>query len=181
MTLVKRVRLGRRVLLRAPLSARTDSALAFDKDHWLKVPLCRSSSVDIGDDAEIRRRQRSTAARSKIPMLEERTIRLDNQIQIAHNVPHQATRPWPAAQRRCRQRSDRRHYLAMGSAGILGRITVADKVTITSMTLVTHSIREQAGYSSVRRSTIIAPGAAMPRASSIWMNSPGACKRWRRT
>jgi UDP-3-O-[3-hydroxymyristoyl] glucosamine N-acyltransferase len=41
-----------------------------------------------------------------------------------------------------------RYCLIGGGAGVLGHLTVCDKVTITAMSLVTHSIREPGEYSS---------------------------------
>ena len=41
-----------------------------------------------------------------------------------------------------------RYCLIGGSAGILGHLTIADRVTVTAMSLVTHSIREAGEYSS---------------------------------
>jgi len=41
-----------------------------------------------------------------------------------------------------------RYCLIGGAAGVLGHLEVCDKVTITAMSLVTHSIREPGEYSS---------------------------------
>jgi UDP-3-O-[3-hydroxymyristoyl] glucosamine N-acyltransferase len=41
-----------------------------------------------------------------------------------------------------------RYCLIGGGAGILGHLSLADRVTITAMSLVTHSIREAGEYSS---------------------------------
>ena len=41
-----------------------------------------------------------------------------------------------------------RHCLVGGGAGILGHLEVCDRVVITAMSLVTHSIREPGEYSS---------------------------------
>ena len=41
-----------------------------------------------------------------------------------------------------------RYCLIGGGAGVLGHLQIADKVTVTSMALVTHSIHEPGEYSS---------------------------------
>ncbi|MGB2788990.1 MAG: UDP-3-O-(3-hydroxymyristoyl)glucosamine N-acyltransferase, partial [Dokdonella sp.] len=41
-----------------------------------------------------------------------------------------------------------RYCLIGGAAGIIGHLTIADRVTITAMSLVTHSIRAAGEYSS---------------------------------
>ena len=41
-----------------------------------------------------------------------------------------------------------RHCLIGGAAGILGHLEICDRVMITAMSLVTHSIREPGEYSS---------------------------------
>ena len=41
-----------------------------------------------------------------------------------------------------------RHCLVGGAAGILGHLEICDRVMITAMSLVTHSIREAGVYSS---------------------------------
>jgi UDP-3-O-[3-hydroxymyristoyl] glucosamine N-acyltransferase len=41
-----------------------------------------------------------------------------------------------------------RYCLIGGSAGILGHLEIADRVTVTAMSLVTHSLREPGDYSS---------------------------------
>jgi UDP-3-O-[3-hydroxymyristoyl] glucosamine N-acyltransferase len=41
-----------------------------------------------------------------------------------------------------------RYCLIGGAAGILGHLEIADRVTVTAMSLVTHSLREPGEYSS---------------------------------
>ncbi|MFA7321914.1 MAG: UDP-3-O-(3-hydroxymyristoyl)glucosamine N-acyltransferase, partial [Dokdonella sp.] len=75
-------------------------------------------------------------------------VRLDNQIQIAHNVfigAHTAIAGCAAVAGSTRIG---RYCLIGGGAGIIGHLTIADRVTITAMSLVTHSIRESGEYSS---------------------------------
>ena len=146
MTLVKRVRLGRRVLVHPGVVIGADGfGLAFDKDHWLKVP--QLGGVVIGDDCEIGANTTIDRGALEDTVLEE-DVRLDNQIQIAHNVRIGAHTAMAGCSAVAGSATIGRYCLVGGGAGILGHITVADKVTITSMTLVTHSIREPGEYSS---------------------------------
>ncbi len=145
-TLVERVTLGRRVLVHPGAVLGADGfGLAFDKDHWIKVP--QLGGVRIGDDCEIGANTTIDRGALGDTVLEE-DVRLDNQIQIAHNVfigAHTAMAGCSAVAGSARVG---RHCLIGGSAGILGHLEVADRVTITAMSLVTHSIREPGEYSS---------------------------------
>jgi UDP-3-O-[3-hydroxymyristoyl] glucosamine N-acyltransferase len=67
----------------------------------------------------------STAARFADTVIED-GVKLDNLIQIGHNVRSAATPPSPAAWGR-RQRDHRRHCTIGGAAMILGHLTLADQ------------------------------------------------------
>jgi len=145
-TLVRRVRLGRRVLVHSGAVLGADGfGLAFDGDHWIKVP--QLGGVRIGDDCEIG--ANTTIDRGALEDTElDIDVRLDNQIQIAHNVfigAHTAIAGCAAVAGSTRIG---RYCLIGGGAGIIGHLTIADRVTITAMSLVTHSIRESGEYSS---------------------------------
>jgi UDP-3-O-[3-hydroxymyristoyl] glucosamine N-acyltransferase len=75
-------------------------------------------------------------------------VRLDNQIQIAHNVRIGAHSALAGCAAVAGSATIGRYCLIGGGAGILGHLSVADRVTVTAMSLVTHSIREPGEYSS---------------------------------
>ncbi|HLI18879.1 MAG TPA: UDP-3-O-(3-hydroxymyristoyl)glucosamine N-acyltransferase, partial [Rhodanobacteraceae bacterium] len=75
-------------------------------------------------------------------------VRLDNQIQIAHNVHIGAHSALAGCAAVAGSANIGRNCLIGGGAGVLGHLDVADGVTITAMTLVTRSIREPGVYSS---------------------------------
>jgi UDP-3-O-[3-hydroxymyristoyl] glucosamine N-acyltransferase len=75
-------------------------------------------------------------------------VRLDNQIQIAHNVRIGAHTAMAGCSAVAGSATIGRYCLIGGGAGILGHLNVADRVTVTAMTLVTHSIDEPGEYSS---------------------------------
>ena len=145
-TLVARVRLGARVLVHPGAVIGADGfGLAFDKDRWIKVP--QLGGVVIGDDCEIGANTTIDRGALDDTVLEE-DVRLDNQIQIAHNVRVGAHTAMAGCSAVAGSATIGKYCLIGGGAGILGHLTVADKVTITSMSLVTHSIHAPGEYSS---------------------------------
>jgi UDP-3-O-[3-hydroxymyristoyl] glucosamine N-acyltransferase len=150
-TLVTRVRLGQRVLVHPGAVIGSDGfGIAFDRatsDHggWVKVP--QLGGVRIGDDCEIGANTTIDRGAIEDTVLEE-DVRLDNQIQIAHNVRIGAHTAMAGCSAVAGSATIGRYCLIGGSAGILGHLNVADRVTVTAMTLVTHSIDQPGEYSS---------------------------------
>jgi UDP-3-O-[3-hydroxymyristoyl] glucosamine N-acyltransferase len=145
-TLVTRVHLGQRVLVHPGAVIGADGfGLAFEHDHWLKVP--QLGGVRIGDDCEIGANTTIDRGAIEDTVLEE-DVRLDNQIQIAHNVRIGAHTAMAGCSAVAGSATIGRYCLIGGGAGILGHLNVADRVTVTAMTLVTHSIDEPGEYSS---------------------------------
>jgi UDP-3-O-[3-hydroxymyristoyl] glucosamine N-acyltransferase len=145
-TLVARVRLGARVRVHPGAVLGADGfGLAMDAGRWIKVP--QMGGVVVGDDCEIGANTCIDRGALDDTVLEE-DVRLDNQIQIGHNVrigAHTAMAGCSAAAGSARIG---RYCLIGGGAGVLGHLELCDKVTITAMSLVTHSIREPGEYSS---------------------------------
>lgn len=145
-TLVTRVRLGARVLIHpgAVLGAE-GFGLAMDQGRWLKVP--QLGGVMIGNDCEIGANTTIDRGAMADTVIEE-DVRLDNQIQIAHNVHIGAHTAMAGCSAVAGSAKIGRYCLIGGGAGVLGHLEVCDGVTITAMSLVTHSIREPGEYSS---------------------------------
>jgi UDP-3-O-[3-hydroxymyristoyl] glucosamine N-acyltransferase len=145
-TLVQNVQLGKRALVHPGAVIGADGfGLAFAKDHWEKVP--QLGGVVVGDDCEIGANTTIDRGALGDTVLED-DVRLDNQIQIAHNVfvgAHTAMAGCAAVAGSARIG---RYCLIGGAAGILGHLEIADRVTVTAMSLVTHSLREPGEYSS---------------------------------
>ena len=145
-TLVARVRLGKRVrILPGAVLGAAGFGLAMDGGRWINVP--QLGGVVIGDDCEIGANTTIDRGAMGDTVLEE-DVRLDNQIQIGHNVrigAHTAMAGCSAVAGSARIGS---YCLIGGGAGILGHLDVCDRVVITAMSLVTHSIREPGEYSS---------------------------------
>lgn len=145
-TLVKRVRLGRRVLVHPGAVLGADGfGLAMHGGRWTKVP--QLGGVVVGDDCEIGANTCIDRGALDDTVLGE-DVRLDNLVQVAHNVvigAHTAMAGCVAVAGSARIGS---HCLIGGGAGIVGHIEVCDRVVVTAMSLVTHSIREPGEYSS---------------------------------
>jgi UDP-3-O-[3-hydroxymyristoyl] glucosamine N-acyltransferase len=145
-TLVADVRLGRRVLIHPGAVLGADGfGIAFDRDHWIKVP--QLGGVRVGDDCEIGANTTIDRGALEDTVLEE-DVRLDNQIQIAHNVHVGAHTAMAGCAAVAGSARIGRWCLIGGNAGILGHMEVVDRVTVTAKSLVTHSIREPGEYSS---------------------------------
>ncbi|MBK9657552.1 MAG: UDP-3-O-(3-hydroxymyristoyl)glucosamine N-acyltransferase [Rhodanobacteraceae bacterium] len=145
-TLVTRVRIGARVLIHPGAVIGADGfGLAMDRGQWLKVP--QLGGVIIGDDCEIGANTTIDRGALGDTVLEE-DVRLDNQIQIAHNVRIGAHSAMAGCSAVAGSARIGRYCLIGGGAGVLGHLELCDKVTITAMSLVTHSIREPGEYSS---------------------------------
>jgi UDP-3-O-[3-hydroxymyristoyl] glucosamine N-acyltransferase len=145
-TLVTRVTLGKRVIIHSGAVLGADGfGLAFEKDHWIKVP--QLGGVRVGDDCEIGANTTIDRGALEDTVLEE-DVRLDNQIQIAHNVHIGAHTAMAGCSAVAGSARIGRYCLIGGDAGILGHITIADNVRITAKAMVTQSIEKAGEYSS---------------------------------
>ena len=145
-TLVQDVTIGQRVLIHPGVVIGADGfGIAFEHDHWVKVP--QLGGVRVGDDCEIGANTTIDRGALGDTVLEE-DVRLDNQIQIAHNVSIGAHTAMAGCSAVAGSARIGRYCLIGGGAGILGHLDIADRVTVTAMSLVTHSIRQAGEYSS---------------------------------
>lgn len=145
-TLVTRVRLGKRVLVHPGAVLGADGfGIAMDHGRWIKVP--QLGGVVVGDDCEIGANTSIDRGALGDTVLEE-DVRLDNQIQVGHNVRIGAHTAMAGCSAVAGSAVIGRHCLVGGGAGILGHLEVCDRVVVTAMSLVTHSIREPGEYSS---------------------------------
>ena len=116
-----------------------------DHGRWIKVP--QLGGVAVGNDCEIGANTTIDRGALGDTVLEE-DVRLDNQIQVGHNVRIGAHTAMAGCSAVAGSAVIGRHCLVGGGAGILGHLEVCDRVVITAMSLVTHSIREPGEYSS---------------------------------
>jgi UDP-3-O-[3-hydroxymyristoyl] glucosamine N-acyltransferase len=145
-TLVQRVRLGRRVRIHPGAVLGADGfGLAMDAGQWLKVP--QLGGVVVGDDCEIGANTCIDRGAIDDTVLEE-DVRLDNLIQVGHNVRIGAHTAMAGCVAVAGSARIGRYCLIGGGAGVVGHIEIADKVRVGAMSLVTHSLTEPGEYTS---------------------------------
>jgi len=145
-TLLHEVRIGRRCLLHPGAVVGSDGfGLARESEGWVKVP--QLGRVVIGDDVEIG--ANTTIDRGAVgDTVIGDDVRLDNQIQIAHNVvigEHTAIAALVGVAGSTRIG---RNCLIAGQAGISGHLEICDGVVLTGRAMVTSSIRRPGTYAS---------------------------------
>ncbi|MET0281383.1 MAG: UDP-3-O-(3-hydroxymyristoyl)glucosamine N-acyltransferase [Steroidobacteraceae bacterium] len=119
---------------------------ARDGAEWVKVP--QVGSVRIGDDVEIG--ANTTIDRGALgDTVIEDGVRLDNQIQIAHNVTVGAHTAIAACTGIAGSTRIGRRCLIGGGAGISGQLTIGDDIVIAGFGMVTRSLAAPGMYSSV--------------------------------
>ncbi|MBE9549750.1 MAG: UDP-3-O-(3-hydroxymyristoyl)glucosamine N-acyltransferase [Proteobacteria bacterium] len=145
-TLCHGVSLGERVIVHSGAVIGADGfGLAFDQDHWIKVP--QLGSVVIGDDCEIG--ANTTIDRGAIEdTVLENDVRLDNLVQVAHNVKIGAHTAMAGCSGVAGSTSIGKYCMIAGASGVGGHIEIADHVTITAMSMVTQSIKTAGYYGS---------------------------------
>jgi len=141
-----RSRLGKRVIVHPGVVIGADGfGLAFERDHWIKVP--QLGRVVIGDDCEIG--ANTTIDRGAIDDTElGEDVRLDNQVQIAHNVRIGAHTAIAGCVGIAGSTRIGRYCMIAGASGIGGHLEICDKVVITAMSTVLESITEPGHYGS---------------------------------
>lgn len=118
---------------------------AMDEGNWIKVP--QLGRVIIGNDVEIG--ANTTIDRGAIEdTIIEDNVKLDNQIQVAHNVKIGAHSAIAGCSAIAGSTKIGKHCRIAGMVGIVGHLEIADNVTVTAMSLVTHSIKEAGVYSA---------------------------------
>ena len=140
------VKIGQRAIIHAGAVIGADGfAFANDAGQWIKIP--QIGSVNIGDDVEIGSNTTIDRGALEDTVIED-GVKLDNQIQIAHNV-HIGKHTAIAA---CVGIAGSTHigaYCAIGGGvGMVGHIKIADKVQITGGSVVLQSILHSGTYSS---------------------------------
>ena len=139
-TLCEGVVTGKRCIIHPGAVIGSDGfGLAFDRDHWVKIP--QLGTVRIGDDCEVG--ASTTIDRGAIgdTVLGD-DVRLDNQIQIAHNVEigsHTAMAGMVGISGSTRIGQ---YCMFAGNSGAIGHIRIADRTTVHAQSVITKSITE---------------------------------------
>jgi UDP-3-O-[3-hydroxymyristoyl] glucosamine N-acyltransferase len=140
------VELGARCLVHVGAVIGADGfGFALDKGSWVKIP--QVGSVRIGDDVEIG--ANTTIDRGAIgDTVIGEGAKLDNQIQVGHNVIIGAHTAIAACTGISGSTTIGKRCRVGGMVGFAGHLTIADDVVITGYSLVSASIREPGSYSS---------------------------------
>lgn len=145
-TLYHDVRIGKRVVIQSGAVLGGEGfGFANEKGVWQKI--AQIGGVSIGDDVEIGVNtaiDRGALANTRIG----NGVKLDNQIQIAHNVQIGDHTAMAACVGISGSTKIGKHCMLAGGVGLVGHIEICDGVFITGMTMVTHSITEPGSYSS---------------------------------
>lgn len=138
---------GSRVILHSGVVIGADGfGFARSDERWLKVP--QIGRVVIGDDVEIGANTTVDRGAIEDTVIEE-GAKLDNLIQIAHNVRIGAHTAIAACVGIAGSTKIGRHCRIGGMSGITGHLTIADRVEISAHTLITKSIEKPGAYTGV--------------------------------
>ena len=140
------VRIGQRCIVHAGAVIGADGfGFAPDAGTWVKVP--QVGTVQVGDDVEIG--ANTTIDRGAIDdTVVEDGVKLDNQIQVGHNVTIGAHTAVAGCVGISGSTTIGRRCMIGGGVGIAGHLTIADDVVVTGCSLVSASIRQAGSYSS---------------------------------
>ncbi len=142
----REVRLGDRCILHYGAVIGADGfGTVMHEGEWHRIP--QLGGVVIEDDVEIG--ANTTVDRGALDdTIIERGCKLDNLIQVAHNVRIGAHTVISACVGIAGSAVIGRYCKIAGGAGILGHLTIADNVTVTAMSMVTKDIKKPGVYSS---------------------------------
>jgi len=145
-TLCHGVKIGERCLLHPGVVIGADGfGLAPDQGQWIKVP--QVGGVTIGNDVEIG--ANTTVDRGAIEdTLIGDGVKLDNQIQIAHNVQIGAHTVVAGCTGISGSAVIGQRCMIGGKVGIAGHLTICDDVVLTGTSFVSGSIHKPGYYSS---------------------------------
>lgn len=140
------VSIGNKVILHPGVVIGADGfGIANDEGRWIKVP--QLGSVIIADDVEIG--ANTTVDRGALEdTILEQGVKLDNQIQVAHNVVIGAHTAIAGCTGIAGSTHIGKNCAIGGAVSIVGHLQIVDNVQITAASTVTQSIKEPGLYSS---------------------------------
>ena len=137
-------RLGERALVHSGAVIGADGfGIALDEDRWRKIP--QTGGVAIGDDVEIGANTCIDRGALDDTVLED-GVKLDNLVQIAHNVRIGAHTAIAGCTGIAGSTRIGKHCMIGGAANIVGHLDIADRVIIHAAAVVTKSIRKAGSY-----------------------------------
>ncbi len=120
--------------------------IAWEEGRWLKIP--QIGRVVIGDHVEIGANTTIDRGALDDTVIED-GVKMDNQIQVAHNVRIGAHTAIAGCVGIAGSANIGKYCRIGGSAGILGHLQIADNVEIASFTLIGKSITEPGSYAGI--------------------------------
>jgi UDP-3-O-[3-hydroxymyristoyl] glucosamine N-acyltransferase len=145
-SLGRQVSIGNRCIIQSGAILGSEGfGLVYHQARWEKIP--HLGTVTIGDDVEIG--ANTTIDRGALDdTVIEQGCKLDNLIQVAHNVRIGAHTAIAACVGIAGSANIGQYCRIGGGVGVLGHLSIVDKVTITAMSLVTRDIKSPGVYSS---------------------------------
>lgn len=145
-TLYARVKLGQHIIIHSGAIIGSDGfGFANERGRWIKVP--QVGAVIIGDEVEIG--ANTTIDRGALgDTIIEENVKIDNQVQIAHNVSIGAHTVIAGFVGIAGSTRVGRYCMIGGATCLSGHIEVCDKVVISGMAMITSSITQPGFYSS---------------------------------
>ncbi len=136
--------LGERAIVHSGAVIGADGfGIALDRDAWRKIP--QSGGVVIGDDVEIGANTCIDRGALDDTVVED-GVKLDNLIQIGHNVRIGAHTAIAGCTGVAGSTRIGKHCMIGGAASIVGHLDIADRVVIHAAAVVTKSIRTAGTY-----------------------------------
>jgi UDP-3-O-[3-hydroxymyristoyl] glucosamine N-acyltransferase len=139
--------IGRRAIVHSGAVIGADGfGMARDGERWTKIP--QVGGVVIGDDVEIGANTTIDRGALENTIIED-GVKLDNQIQIGHNVRIGAHTAMAGCVGVAGSARIGRHCTVGGAGMILGHLEIADHVNISAGTLVAKSITKAGTYTGI--------------------------------
>lgn len=139
-------KVGQRSVLHSGVVIGADGfGFAPNQGTWTKIH--HLANVSIGDDVELGAGTCVDRGALSDTVIGD-GVKIDNMVQVAHGVKIGAHTVIAGCTAIAGSSEIGAHCVIAGGVGIVGHIKIADKVTITAMTLVTKSIRQAGSYSS---------------------------------
>ena len=143
-TIYANVKIGRRAIVHAGAVLGSDGfGMAKEGEGWLKIP--QIGGVIIGDDVEIGANTTVDRGALEDTIIED-GVKLDNQIQVGHNVRLGAHSAFAGCVGIAGSARIGRRCTIGGGTVVLGHLDIADDVHIGAAAVVTKSIRKAGEY-----------------------------------
>lgn len=145
-TVCERSYIGARVLLHpGAVIGREGFGFAHDGERWVRIPqigrVWLDDEVEVGSNSAV---DRGAIGETRI----ERGVKIDNLIQIGHNVRIGEHTAMAACSGISGSTRIGRHCTIAGAVGMAGHLEIADNVHFTGMAMVTRSVSQPGIYSS---------------------------------